>query len=142
MTDADVQEQIFFHLAWDCSEVEYWRQVFEALAQMTALPLEPAPLTALLGYTALVAKPHRRFISLALMMAKCCVACRWGRGRAPKFKDWLSDLTYCQEKLCSYAELLSLSSRPRDIWDPLKTYLAAQLSDTPEDTSVETDIAP
>lgn len=32
---------------------------------------------------------------LSLLLAIRRLACRWGRSRAPKFKDWLKDLTHC-----------------------------------------------
>lgn len=73
------------------------------------------PLVTLLGYTKPIAKSYRKYLDIALIMAKRRVAYRWGRGRAPKFKEWLTDLLYCQEQLTHYADLLPRASRPRDV---------------------------
>lgn len=35
----------------------------------------------------------------------------------------MSNLIYCQEQLHTYADLMPPSSRPRDIWAALQTYL-------------------
>ncbi|KAJ1180994.1 hypothetical protein NDU88_006205 [Pleurodeles waltl] len=94
---------------------------------MIAAPLTLTPLVALLGYTEKIAPVHRRYLGFALLLAKRRVACCWGRGRAPKFKDWLSDLVYGRMQLKAYAELLPPTSRPRDIWAPLDTYLLGRL---------------
>lgn len=114
----------FLHLAWSCPTIQhYWTDVFAALRDMTGITMPEDPLLALLGYTAPLAPPIRKYTALALLLAKRRVSCRWGRGRAPKFKTWLKDLIYCQETLSTYAELLPPSSRPREIWAPLKHYL-------------------
>lgn len=127
----------FTHLAWDCLPIrKYWTEVLGTLTQMTDTQIPDDPLTRLLGYIGALPMTMQRFISLALLLAKRRVACRWSRGRAPKFKDWLQDLIFCQDQLHTYTELLPPSSRPRDSWSPLQTYLLAQAT-TPntEDTT-------
>ncbi|KAJ1115246.1 hypothetical protein NDU88_003472 [Pleurodeles waltl] len=94
---------------------------------MIAARLTLTPLIALLGYTEETAPVHRRNLGFALLLAKRRVACRWGRGRAPKFKDWLSDLVYGRMQPEAYAELLPPTSRPSDTWAPLDTYLLGWL---------------
>ncbi|KAJ1217574.1 hypothetical protein NDU88_005168 [Pleurodeles waltl] len=118
----------FLHLAWSCpGELEYWRRVEGSLSAMIAAPLTLTPLIALLGYTEEIGPVQRRYLGFALLLAKRRVACRWGRGRAPKFKNWLSDLVCGKMQLEAYAELLPPTSRPRDIWAPLDTYLLGRL---------------
>lgn len=114
----------FFHLAWVCPQIhEFWSQVLAALEDMTSVAMRNDPLMALLGYTAHIPVPYRKYVNIALLLAKRRVACRWGRGRAPKFKMWLADLVYCQDQLKIYGETLPNASRPRDIWGPLQIYL-------------------
>lgn len=121
----------FLHLAWACNNVkEYWRQVFVAIGQMTTPSIQVSIMTALLGYTENIDIGYWRFVSIGLLLAKQRVACRWGRGRAPKFKEWVRDIIFWQDQTLTYAELLPLASRPRDIWDPLKTYLLIRPIDT------------
>lgn len=121
----------FKHVAWDCHPIQiFWAEVLGALDLMTGLHITMDPLTALLGYTQPLTAKMRKYISLALLLAKRRIACRWGRGRASKFKDWLQDLVYCQEQLQTYAELQPPSSRPKDIWGPLQTYLLEHATDT------------
>lgn len=108
----------------DCPEVHsYWHQVLRALELMTLTHIPKTPLTALLGYTKQVPANRRKFVSFTLVLAKRRVACCWGRGRAPKFKNWITDMIFWQDQLNKYAELLPISSRPRDIWGPLQKYL-------------------
>lgn len=117
----------FFHLAWGCPAIyEFWMQVLKALAEMTSEQIGADPLMALLGYTAHIPAPYWKYVNIALLLAKRRVACRWGRGRAPKFKTWIADLIYCQDQLKVYGETLPSASRPRDIWGPLQTYLLQQ----------------
>lgn len=114
----------FQHLAWNCPPIRrYWSEVFAALRCMTGHHIPETPLVALLGYTVQLLPAIRKYTSLALLLAKRRVSCRWGRGRAPKFKTWVQDLIYCQDQLNTYADLLPPTSRPRDIWAHLQTYL-------------------
>lgn len=116
---------------------EYWTQVFDALDQMVPIALERTPLIALLGYTKLIPRCCRKYLGIALLLAKRRVACSWGRGRAPKFKEWLDDLIYCQEQLTLYTETLPRASKPRNIWSPLQSYLLARLTESPSDVPEE-----
>lgn len=99
------------------------------MALMTIPTIERSALVALLGYTKPIPKTYRRYSATALLMAKRRVACRWGRGRAPKFREFLTDLIHCQEQLATYAELLPCTSRAKDIWGPLTQYLLIQPRD-------------
>lgn len=119
----------FRHLAWDCPLIQaFWWEVLAATGEMTGEHRLHTPLVALLGYTQQLAAKIRKYTSLVLLLAKRLIACRWGRGRAPKFKDWLTEITHCQEQLQTYAELMPASSRPRDIWAPLQAYLLTRSS--------------
>lgn len=90
---------------------------------MTGTLLPDTPLVALLGYTQQIPIKIRKYTALALLLAKRLIACRWGRGWAPKFKEWMREIIYCQEQLHIYNELMPPSSRPRDIGAPLHSYL-------------------
>lgn len=116
-----------YHLAWQCERIhDYWTQVFEGISCMldTRIPLPPQ--IALLGCIQDIATTHKKFLALGLLIAKRRIACKWGRGRAPKFKECVQDLITWQEQSLCYAELLPPTSRPKDIWSPLTTYLLAQ----------------
>ncbi|KAJ1213871.1 hypothetical protein NDU88_001501 [Pleurodeles waltl] len=114
----------FLHQAWSCPAVlDYWREVGEALSVMVSTPLILTPLVALLGHTEAITTDYRRYVSFTLLLDKRRVACRWARGRPPKFKDWLTDLLYGKMQLETYAELQPSSSHPKDIWAPLDVYL-------------------
>lgn len=117
----------FLHLAWSCPRLQdYWAQVLAALGRMTGIANPEDPMVALLGYTEHIPAPFRKYAAIALLLAKRQVACRWGRGRAPKFKVWIHDLVYCQDQLSIYAETLPRASRPRDIWSPFQVYLIGE----------------
>lgn len=96
---------------------------------MISTTLECHPMMALLGYTAHIPKASYKYTAIALLLAKRRVACRWGRGRAPKFKNWLDDLIYCQDQMSIYAETLPWMSRPKDIWGPLRSFPLAQTTE-------------
>lgn len=103
----------FLHLAWSCPRLqEFWTPVLVALERMIGNHIPDDPIVALLGYTENIPTTVRKFTAIALLMARRRVACRWGRGRAPKFKDWLTDLLYCQDQMSIYAETLPRASRP------------------------------
>ena len=81
------------------------------------------PLIALLGYTKDIPKRLNRLTSMALLLAKRGVSMAWGRGTAPRFKEWLKDIALGAEMLDTYATLLPRSSRPCDFWGPVLAYL-------------------
>lgn len=54
----------------------------------------------------------------------------WGGRTAPTLTKWIRDLVYCKEQMEAYAEELPLSSRSKDFWAPLITYLVEYLAMT------------
>lgn len=114
----------FAHLTWACNKIQtYWVEVFRAITMMVGQQMQPSPMLALLGYVKLLKKGIRRFIAIAILLAKQQISLHWGGTACPTIKGWLKDLQYCQVTSEDYATLLPLISRPRNIWQPLKDYL-------------------
>lgn len=61
----------FAHMTWTCTELgEYWRAVFRELSLMVELEIQPSPLSALFGYVNDYPRPCRRYLAIALLLAK------------------------------------------------------------------------
>ena len=115
----------FAHMAWNCPLIaQYWAEIFTRLTSMTQVASDPDPLLALLGYVQDIPKPMCRYTAIALLLAKREVAITWGSKYPPKINAWLRSLTYCDTTSELFASLQPLTSRPRDIWQPLRDYLA------------------
>ena len=65
----------FLHLAWCCPVVaNFWGPVFATLSTMLWAAVHPTPLVALLHCTRQIPRAVRRLASVALFLAKRCVA--------------------------------------------------------------------
>ena len=115
----------FVHMAWNCPLIAYyWTEVFTKLTTMTQVASDPDPLLALLGYVHDIPKPMRRYTAIALLLAKREVAIAWGSRHPPKINTWLRSLAHCDMTSELFASLQPITSRPRDIWQPLRDYMA------------------
>ena len=115
----------FLHLAWGCTAVRvYWEEVFAALSSMTDTSIEHCPTMALFGYTANTAQSLRKLVSIALLMARRRVAMLWCGRPALSTRQRLLDLTYYVDNMETYYTTLPVTSRPREIWEPFRTYLS------------------
>ncbi|KAJ1097579.1 hypothetical protein NDU88_002697 [Pleurodeles waltl] len=79
-------------------------------------------LIALMGYDENIAKPLRPFTAIALLLARRETALHWGSGTLPIMRLWLQSLKYCDRTSEIYASLQPPTSRPKDIWQPLRDY--------------------
>lgn len=114
----------FIHMTWTCPNLHtFWMKVHDTVGQMIQLTLNPLPEIALLGYTVNFPAKVRRFVALCFLLAKREIALHWGLRRAPTSNAWMQSLTYCNTQSEVYATTLPRSSRPKDIWGPLKQYL-------------------
>lgn len=111
----------FAHLAWTCPALQ--TEIHATLADILQMPLTPIPEVAVLGYVANYPKPVRKFTAMPFLLAKREVARKWGGKLKPRVRDWLASMVHCNTSSDVYAELLPLSSRPKDIWGPLRSYL-------------------
>lgn len=88
--------------------------------------MQCVPQVCLLCYVPQLKGITGRFVRIALLMAKCQVALTWESTLAPRVDHWIKDLVYCKENLELYAKELPSSSKPKDIWEPLRQYLRSQ----------------
>lgn len=95
----------------------------ETLTAMLSESIPNAPLVCLLGIYRLTLASSRKFLAVALPLAKRRIAIGWGSKRPPMLKDWLRDMSHCKETLETYAEEIPQASRPRDFWEPLLQHL-------------------
>ena len=123
----------FAHLTWTCPVIsEYWTEVFGTMTTMLQVAVDPDPLVALMGYVGDIPRPLRRYTALAFLLAKREIALVWGSRRKPTKEAWLRSMAYCDDTSEIYIFMQPISSRPRDIWQPLRNYLATL--DTPSST--------
>lgn len=121
----------FAHMTWTCVKVGgYWKAVYTILSRMIQLEFNPMPEVALLGYVRNFPKHVRRFVAIALLLAKRELAIKWGNGFIPTTKARLNSLIYCNTNCDLFATMMPSSSRPKDIWGPLKSYLLEESSDS------------
>lgn len=127
----------FLHMSWACPQLQiYWRDVTNTLTEMLSEQIPTTPLVCILGIRKLKYARRRKFLAVALLLAKRRIAICWGSKRPPRLKDWITDMTYCKTMLETYAEDIPQASRPRDVWEPLVQYLQTSIeSDTTGDTS-------
>lgn len=114
----------FAHMTWTCTHIcKFWGEVARVLISMIEQPLQLSPQLALMGYVKPLGRGIRRFTAIALLLAKRQISLHWGKSQLPTLRSWLYDLQYCSTASEDYASLLPISSRPRDVWQPLKSYL-------------------
>lgn len=114
----------FAHMTWNCTKLQpYWKEIARLLSLMIEHQLQLTPLLALMGYVKPLGGNVRRFTAMALLIAKRQISLTWGKPNPPTVQGWLRDLQYCNTASDDYASLLPISSRPRDIWQPLKDYI-------------------
>lgn len=119
----------FLHIAWDCLAIQdYWSEISNIIHAVTGQPVVLSPLVMLLGYVELTCSEFRRLTAMMIVLARRRLAMHWGATRGPRIKDWLQDITYCQEQLTLYWDLQPTASRPKDIWGPFITWLKARNS--------------
>lgn len=119
MMDAD-----FIHAAWHCPGVaSFWAIVAKTLSEIVMEQVPCTPALCLLGYIKNLKACNRRLVAISTLLAKRAVAQCWGARSSSTMKRWLRDLIYCRDQLLIYEEELPESSRPRDFWSPLTTYL-------------------
>ena len=119
MDDAD-----FVHLAWFCAPIAaYWVEGLGVLSDMVGVMIAPNVRLAFLGCIFEFKSTQRRFLALALLLAKIRVSIHWGRGPIPTKRAWLKDLVYCSDALDAYWEYMPEASCPKDILCPLRDYL-------------------
>lgn len=78
-----------------------------------------------MGYVANFPKHTRKLPALCFLLAKMEVALLWGSKRIPTLSGWLNSLVFCNTNSEVYSSLLPRLARPKNIWDPLKNYLAS-----------------
>lgn len=111
-------------LTWNCGVIQaYWTEVSRHISLKVEHILDPCPLMALLGYVKPLKNNMRRFAALSLLFAKRQISLKWGVAGPPTIRGWLKDLQTCNTASDDYATLLPVSSRPKNIWQPLKDYL-------------------
>lgn len=114
----------FAHMTWTCAIIHaYWTEVFRHISVMVDHVINPCPRLVLLGYVKPLKQAIRRFTAMALLLAKRQISLNWGRSTRPTTRSWLTDLQTCNRASEDYATLLPVTSRPKDIWQPLKDYL-------------------
>lgn len=102
----------FLHIAWECPGVQdYWCEVAQIISEVLNQTLECSPLVMLLGYVERLEVAGRKLAAMMLVLARRRLAIHWGAPRGPRSSDWLQDITYCQENLSLYWDLM-----PKDIW--------------------------
>lgn len=117
------QQTDCLHMAWACPHIQsYWQTVTSTLTEMLAEQIPNSPQVCLLGIYKIKQIRRRKFLAVALLLAKRRVALKWGSRQTPKSKNWITDMTYCKEQLENYAEEIPEASRPKDFWDPLMQY--------------------
>lgn len=122
MADAD-----FIHVAWLCLGVStFWSTVVKILSEIVLEPVPCTPELCLLGYMKSLKSCNRRLVAVSTLLAKRAIAQCWGAKSSPTVKRWLRDLIYCRDQILIYEKELPESSRPKDFWSPLTTYLLSQ----------------
>lgn len=115
----------FLHLALDCRRVhEYYETVVNALSEITSDQLQCTPqMCLLLRLVKPISTTHRKFVAVALLLAKRRVAMSWGKCKVPNICDCIKYMTYCKTTLETYVEELPASLQPHEIWSPLMSFL-------------------
>lgn len=101
----------------------YWSNIFKTISDILMISIQPTALLGLLGYVKKIPMGVRKLIAMLLLLAKRRIAMTWGRLRPPLLKDWITDVTFCQEQLAAFWELMQVASRPKDIWGPFVNWL-------------------
>ncbi|KAJ1152049.1 hypothetical protein NDU88_004827 [Pleurodeles waltl] len=124
---------VFAHLHWNRTiKQAYWQAIFALFSVMLEDAIDPDLLQALLGYVKPLNPGHRRFVDMALLLAKQRTTLLWRIIRTPTTFDWLKDMIYCDNTSQLYASLQR--PRPKDIWALLRTYQLTQEPATTDNT--------
>lgn len=75
----------------------------------------------------------RKLLAMLVLLAKRRIAMAQVISPPPPLlKDWITDVTFCQEQLAAFWELMPIACRPKDIWGPFVNWLQTLHSDTPD----------
>lgn len=101
----------FAHMAWACLRIlPLWTEVFHTLTDILEAPLLPSPRLGLLGLVSKAKRSCRRFVAIALLLAKKEVAINWGARSKPQRAAWLRNLAYCNLQTKIFSSLQPPSS--------------------------------
>lgn len=85
------------HMFWTCSELEtYWRNIIQTIDKIVNVKLSFDPRFVILGDESVLHLDQRknlRFVKMALIAAKKCIAIQWKSEKPPSHTIWLKELS-------------------------------------------------
>lgn len=104
----------FSHMAWSCPRIlAFWTEVFQTLVCIIEAALLPSPRLGLLVLVHHVKRSYRRFIAIALLLAKREIALHWGAKSRPQKAAWTRSLAYCSLQTDIFLPTTSYFQAPR-----------------------------
>lgn len=127
----------FLHMVWNCPQIAaFWSDVFVTISNILTIDIQPTAKVGLLGYVKEVPVGVCKLLAMLLLLAKRRIAMTWGRSRLPLFKDWITDITFCQEQLVAFWELMPVASRSKGIWRRFVAWLQSTTDEPDEAMAV------
>lgn len=124
----NIEEGSFLHCTWLCTKLNtFWHDFSDIIRKLLGLHLPIDPQTCLLGDTtnidARLRKAQKRFLSLALCVARKCIAIMWKSDSQLSIGRWVSEM-----KSCAPLEKITYTLRNdyntfTEMWQPYLAYM-------------------
>ena len=115
----------FLHILWDCDKVQnYWRQLQEIITEVLGEETTLTPKLCLLNIwePTDLTRPKRKWLTLAMTIAKRNVARLWGAEQPPRREEWEQDLDWAMLAEKVTYEGRGCPNKWRKIWTEWGTY--------------------
>ena len=95
-----IEEGSFLHCTWLCTKLNtFWHDFSDIVTKLLGVHLPLDPQICLLGDTtnidARLRKPQKKFLSLALCVARICIAVAWKSDSRLSIRRWVSEMNSC-----------------------------------------------
>ena len=85
-----------FHMFWSCPLLtQFWQSIFETLARIFRLPLQPSPLSAIFGVVPAGADlnaTQANLLAYTTLLARRLILFKWKDPKAPSYAHWIREV--------------------------------------------------
>lgn len=114
------------HTFWFCPRLSgYWSSIFDALSKIIKRPINPNPLTAIIGVqgeNVHLTRTQSDCIAFVTLLARRIILLNWKQAAPPTFKHWVRDTLQLLKLEKIRIALLPVNNFSK-IWQPFTTYL-------------------
>ena len=112
------------HMFWSCASLNtFWTDIFATLTELTGMPIEPNPMTALFGISEVpMSRTQADLIAFVTLLARRLILMKWKSPTPPSHTQWIRDI-FNNLQLEKIRYTLRGSVRIfHDTWDPFLSY--------------------